>query len=133
MKTLLAVLALGLLLSTNAYARKAEITIVWYGGDVTMQSCDETSCTFGCDTAFMASYFAHKDAALSLQLMVGEEETVTLASWLLRPYNHATVIWNSGCFTIPIGSDFSMVWVMENTKTGRILDAVEALSGTCEP
>lgn len=133
MKTMLAILALTLFLSTNAYADKAEIAIVWSGGDVTLHSCDEMGCTFACDTAFMATAYAHKDNALSLQLIIDEEDAITLTSYVLPESSLSTRIWNSGCFCIPESSDFSMVWVLENTKTGRIIDAEEAYSGTCIP
>ena len=133
MKTLLAALIIGLFLSTNVHAKKTEITAVWQGGDVVLQSCDSMGCTFGCDSAFMASYYAHKDTALSLQLLIGEGEAVSLGSWVLPYDTRGTITWNSGCFCIPLYEHFSMVWTLENTRTGRIIDAEEALTGYCEP
>ena len=133
MKTMLAILVLAFFLSTSAYADKAEIAIVWSGSNVVLHSCDEMGCTFACDTAFMATAYAHKDTALSLQLIIDDEDTLTLASYVLPAASLTTRIWNSGCFCIPEGSDFSMVWVLESTKNGRIIDAEEAYSGTCIP
>lgn len=133
MKMLFIALTLGIILSTNVHAKKSEITAVWQGGDVTLQSCDGLGCTFACDSAFMASYHAHRDNALSLQLLIGDEDPLTLDGWVLTDDSNGTKIWQSGCFCIPLGDDFSMVWVLESTKTGRIVDAEEALSGTCQP
>lgn len=133
MKTLLIALILGLCLSANVHAKKTEITAVWQGGDVVLQSCDSMGCTFACDSAFMASYYANKDAALSLQLLIGDDEALSLASWVLPDDTRGTITWRSGCFCIPLGEHFSMVWTLENTRNGRIIDAEEALSGYCEP
>lgn len=131
MKRLFALLALTALLSPNVFAGKAEITHVWSGGDVVLNSCDEMGCTFACDSAFMASYYAHKDTSLNLQLIIDDTDTIALRSWMLRPAANGTVMWNSGCFCIPEGSEFSLVWTMESTKNGRIIDAQEAYSGAC--
>ena len=131
MKRLFALLALSALFPSTVLADKAEITHVWSGGDVVMHSCDEMGCTFACDSAFRASYYAHKDTALNLQLIFDDENTIALRTWLPQPHTPGTVIWNSGCFCIPEGSEFSLVWTMENMKTGRIIDAAEAYSGSC--
>jgi hypothetical protein len=131
MKRFFTLLALTVLLLPNAYADKAEITHVWSGGDMVLNSCDEMGCTFACDSAFMASFYAHKDMSLNLQLIIDDTDTIALRSWMLRPDTPGTVMWSSGCFCIPEGSEFSLVWTMESTKNGRIIDAQEAFAGSC--
>ena len=132
MKTLLIAFFLGLLLSGNVYAKKTEITSTWNGGEMTLGSKDGQGCMFAGSSPFSASYHVHRNAALGLQLMVGDEVT-SLGTWILPNRSNGTVTWYSGCIFIPFGEDWSMVWTLESTTRGRVLDAEEVLSGTCEP
>lgn len=133
MKTLLVAILLGLILSTNVYAKKPEITAVWLGGEMVLDFCDDKGCTFACESPFHVSYYVSKDTALGLQLIIGDQDVISLGSWALPDYTRGTTTWYSGCFCIPAGQEWSMVWTLESTKNGRVIDAEEALSGICEP
>jgi len=133
MKTLLVAFLLGLILSTNAYAKKPEITAVWLGGDMAIDFCDEHGCTFACESPFHVSYYVRKDTSLGLKLLIGDDDVISLGSWVIPNDTSGTTTWYSGCFCIPFGEEWSMVWTLESTKTGRVIDAEEALSGICEP
>jgi hypothetical protein len=132
MKTLFFALFLGLILSGNVFAKKAEITSTWYGGTMDLEFVDGQGCQFACSSPFTASYHVHRDTSLGLQLLVGDD-TVNLGTWLVPDDSNGTKTWYSGCFLIPVGEEWSMVWTLDNTRRDRVIDASEAWSGTCEP
>lgn len=132
MKTLFITLILGLILSGNVFAKKAEITSAWYGGRMDLETVDGQGCMFACSSPFTASYHVHRDTSLGLQLITGDD-TVNLGSWLLTDDSNGTVTWHSGCFLIPAGAEWSMVWTLDSTRKDRVIDAREAWSGVCEP
>ena len=133
MKTLLIALCLGLVLSTNVLAKKAQITSTWDGGDMAVEILEDQSCKYACLSTFYVSYHIHRDTSLGLQLLVGDGVS-SLETWVLQDNQSGTRYWTSGCFVVPAGETLSLVWVLENTKrVGKIIDAEEVFTTTCNP
>jgi len=124
----------GLVFSTSAFAGKARITSTWDNtGDLSVEVVDAKSCKYACSSTFFVTYQVHRNTSLGLQLLVGDQVS-SLKTWLLQNNESGWRYWDAGCFVIPAGETFSLVWVLESTRRNRrIIDAEEVYTGVCNP
>lgn len=130
MKRVLIALFLCLIFSASAHAKKTEIFYSKAGALTLNQNAETGSCVYTCTAEFSASVHAHKSSALTFNLLL-DNETVNLFA---RPFTTTTDYSGRSCptFQVVAGTNWTLAWALESDKgNGRIIDAVEQLSGTC--
>jgi len=130
MKRVLIALFLCLIFSASAHAKKPEIFYSKAGVLALNQHAETKSCIYTCTAEFSATVHAHKSSALTFNLLL-DNETVNLFT---RPFEKTTDYSGRSCprIVVDAGTNWALVWALESDKgNGRIIDAVEQLSGTC--
>lgn len=129
MKRVLVALFLCVVFSFSAHAKKQMIGTSTIGG--LHLSTDGLMCKYTCTRSFSASVHTHKSTKLLFNLLV-DDVSVPLDSWSFPETDNFTGGWCNAFYVGP-GKSWAVAWTLESTKgKGRIIDAAEGLSGTCE-
>jgi len=92
-----------------------------------------TNCEYSFTDDYSVNVHAHKGSAAALKLIIGNEVT-SLYTMPFPETIDCVPETHPGPFTVPLEKEWSLVWVLESTRgKGRIIDAVEMNSGTCNP
>jgi len=140
MKRLLIALALCLVLSPVAEAKKVTISASPIGDMVGSSSSDTSSgepvtvCSYAHDGYVTAFVHVRKGMSLHLKVVAGNE-TMDLSSWYFSREINFNASYRSPSFNVVgAGTAWTLAWTIETDKgKGRIVDAIELASGTCEP
>lgn len=140
MKRLLIALVLCLVLSPVAEAKKVDLIARPMDGLTGSSSADTSSgtpvivCSYKSTEYVYASVYVRAGMSLHLKVIAGDE-TMDLDSWFFTRQVRYNVFYRHPSFQIVgAGTEWTLAWTIESSKgKGRIVDAVELASGTCEP
>jgi hypothetical protein len=86
----------------------------------------------GSGSRFMVIVHAHKSQSVALQLLSGDEVRSLYTRSFSKDFDGGAA-WCGGTIDMPVGTDWSIIWTLESNRgKGRIIDAVEVTSGSCQ-
>lgn len=138
MKRLVIALLLCVVFSSGAEAKKVTLMSGGIGeldytlGSDTSSGTPITICQYECTDTTGVFVHARKSMTLNLQVIAGDT-TMSLYSF---PFDREMTFSVSNIcprFEVVQGTSWTMAWTLESNKgKGRVVDAVELASGTCE-
>lgn len=138
MKRVLIALLLCFIFSSEIQAKKVQIGLT--RGQGINSASEGGGCVYEISGFYSAYAHAHKSNELVLKALVGDRVTTV---WDLDAFFPETtdpiqnkIAWpeDSSKWKADYGENWSLVWSLQSTKgKGRVIDAVEMTSGTCNP